>query len=160
MKGEGMSRLKRFVPWAFFSLILAMSGCGTTGPQRIHLDRFSKAYPGMTVANFSMEDVDSFVRYYVTERGYEIKFAESSDSRVQQELAGDDSSLLWIAEKPGSPAIIFISSNDRLTVSLMQVPDTLFSRELRETTNVLYAILKDKFGEANVHLGATGTSPR
>lgn len=160
MKGEGMARQKVLVPWIFLYLTLFMSGCGTTGPQRIHLDRYSHAYRGMNVANFSMEDVDSFIRYYATQRGYEIKFADSSDSRVQQELAGNDSSLLWIAEKPGSPAIVFVSSDDLLTVSFLQVPGSVFSSETREFTNVLYAILKDKFGEENVHLGPAAASPR
>jgi hypothetical protein len=150
-----MGRLGRFITLACLTLALMQAGCAA-GPHRLYLDRYSSRYPGMSVMNFSLEDVESFIRYFATERGYEIKFADSSDPRVQTELAGEDDSLIWIAEKPGSPAIIFISTSSCLTVTFLQPPSkSMFpSREAGESANVLYAILKDKFGQDVVHLGA------
>jgi hypothetical protein len=139
--------------WAFLLFVMAAAGCSATGTQRILLDRYSAAAPGVSVANFSVDEVDSFVRYFASQRGYEIRFADSEDARVQRELPGEDASLLWLAEKPGSPAILFISSNDRLTVSFVQTPGTPLRGESREYSNVLYAILREKFGQECVRMG-------
>lgn len=149
--------MKRLIAWVF--VVLALAGCATVpGPHRVSLDRYSNAYPGMNVENFSQAEVEGFVRYFATQRGYEIKFADGEDARVQKELTGDDPSLLWIAEKPGSPAILLISSNTRLTVSFVQPQGSSYSQAVRDNTGVLYAILKDKFGEGAVHLEAPSTA--
>jgi hypothetical protein len=164
MKGEGMGIfMKRLIPWAILLLVPAWAGCTTTGPQRIYLDRYSNAYPGVTVANFSMGEVESFVRYFATEKGYEIKFADSTEDKTQGEVAGDDSSLLWMAEKQGSPTILFISSNLRLIVSFVKPAGSEgspFSKdETKDYARLLYTILKGKFGEANVHLVSPAATP-
>ena len=54
------SRPSRLLPWAV--LLLALAGCAAAGPSRIWLDRYSTAYPGLTVANFSQEEAEAFVR--------------------------------------------------------------------------------------------------
>jgi hypothetical protein len=154
LKGEVMRSLKRVVPLVLILLALLLAGCGAAGPHRIYLDRYSTAYRGMSVTNFSQEDVEALVRYFATQRGYQIKFANGADVLVQQELA-DDSSLLWVAEKPGSPAILFMSSNSRLTVSFVGIRTALFQGDDNEYPNVLFAILRDKFGGENVHLEST-----
>jgi hypothetical protein len=155
-----MRRMKRIAAWIFLVLALVLTGCATaTGPHRIALDRFSNRYPGMTVENFSQEEVEGYVRYFATQRGYEIKFADSDDRSVQQELTGDDPSLLWIAEKSGAPAILLISSSPRLTVSFVQPQGAPYAKAVRDNTEVLYAILKDKFGEGTVHLEAPAPVP-
>lgn len=150
------SRPSRLLPWAV--LLLALAGCAAAGPSRISLDRYSTAYPGLTVANFSQEEAEAFVRYFATEKGYEIKFADSDDARVRSELDRGDSSLLWIAEKPGSPAILLVSADDRLTVTFLPDPGIPRRAVTGEDAAVLYNILKGRFGAESVHLGDTGGS--
>lgn len=146
--------MSRFIPGAV--LLLALAACAVAGPSRVHLDRYSAAYPGMSVANFSQEEAEAFVRYFATERAYEIKFADSDDPRVRSELDGRDASLLWIAEKPGSPAILLISSDSRLTVTFLPVPGIFRQAGAVEGAAVLYHILSGKFGAECVHPGGTG----
>ena len=152
----GSSRPSRLIPWAV--LLLALAGCAPAGPSRICLDRYSTAYPGLTVANFSQEEAEAFVRYFATEKGYEIKFADSDDARVRSELDRSDSSLIWIAEKPGSPAILLVSADEGLTVTFLPVPGLPRQAVTGEGATVLYNILKGKFGPESVHLGETGAN--
>jgi hypothetical protein len=152
--------MKRIAAWMFLVIALALAGCATApGPHRISLDRFSNKYPGLNVENFSQDEVEGYVRFFATQRGYEIKFADDEDASVQRELIGDDPSLLWVAEKPGSPAILLISSVPRLTVSFVQPQGDPYAKAIRENTAVLYAILKDRFGEGTVHLEAPAPVP-
>jgi hypothetical protein len=133
-------------------LIILVFGCSTVHKSRIYLNTWGKAPDGMVVANFSVDEVDSFVRTFAIQKGYEIKFADSSNALTQEETGDDESSLLWIAEKPGEPAILFISTGKELIVTLIQTSGLSRSAYLKEYTNVIYRMLEDKFGEENVRM--------
>ncbi len=132
-------------------LLAVLAGCDTVHKSRIQLDSTS-VMRGMTVSNFSMEEVDSFLRYFIEQKGYEIKFSEGEDAMVASELMDEGSSLIWIAEKQGSPAILFISTDTSLIVSFVQTAGPLGGSEFREYVNVLHALLAHKFGKENMHL--------
>ncbi len=132
--------------------VLVLSGCETVHKAKIQMDLTSQMPGGLVVTNFSMEEVDTFVRYFIEQKGYEIKFADSSDKVIQEELADEDSSLLWLAQKPGEPTILYITTSKSLIVTFVKVSGLLPPSDLSDYSNILYRILKEKFGEENVHL--------
>ena len=151
---EGMKRPCRVAVQAFWIVVLvfSVSGCSTFHKSRIVLDSWGRMPDGTVVLNFSVDEVDSFVRSFALQKGYEIKFADASYDRAQEETAGGDASLIWIAERPGEPAILFISRSRELNVALTEMAGLSRSPLLKEYTNVVYKMLADKFGEENVHL--------
>jgi hypothetical protein len=150
---EGMKRSNRVPGQAFLGMVLvfAMCGCGTVHRSRIVLDSWGRIPDGTVVSNFSVDEVDSFVRSFALQRGYDVKFADSSHAWAE-EAEGDDASLLWMAEKPGDPVILFISTDKELVVTLIGTAGLTRSPLIKEYTNVIYRMLADKFGEENVHL--------
>ncbi len=121
-----------------------------TRRSRIYLDSSYTTSDGMVISNFSTDEVDAYIRSFVLQKGYEISFADSSQSWIQQELP-DDSSLIWLAEKPDEPAILFLAAERRLIVSFVR-KGPLPSSRLKDYVNVLYRILAAKFGDQNVHM--------
>lgn len=149
-----MGRSSRIFSQAFFPviLILFVAGCSLVNRSRIVLDFMGTREDGTAVANFTVDEVDSFVRSFALQKGYEIKFADASDVWAQEETGDGESSLLWIAEKPDGPIMLFISSDKALTVTLIQASGPSWSPVMKEYTNVIYRMLADKFGEENVHM--------
>lgn len=138
-------------------LPLFQAGCSTVFRSRVILDAYSTR-DGMRVRNFSNDEADSFVRFFVLERGYEIRFAGSSDALVQGELTDDDSSLLWMAEKPDEPTVLFFSSETALTVSFVDSSFGYPPRRITHRAEVLSRILGAKYGRENVRTAGPWTS--
>lgn len=146
--------MSRFLGQALLSvvLVLVMAGCSTVHKSRIVLDSWGRASDGMIVSNFPVGEVDSFVRSFALQKGYEVKFTDSSYAWIQEEIGDDGTSLLWIAEKQGDPVILFISTGEELVVALIETARLFRSPLLKEYTNVIYRMLGDKFGEEYVHM--------
>jgi len=149
-----MKSIQRFLGQTVFSVVLAltMAGCSAVHTSRIVLDSWGRMPDGTVVANFSVDEVDSFVRSFARQKGYEVKFADESYAWTRDEAGDDDASLLWIAEKKDEPVILFISTDKELIVTVVETLGVLRSPLFREYTNVIYRMLADKFGEENVHL--------
>lgn len=140
---------RRFFP-IFILILLSFQACSTTQRARIYLDTSNTTSGGMVISNFSTDEVDAYIQSFILQKGYEIAFADSSQSWIQQEL-GEGSSLIWLAEKPGEPAILFLSAEKILIVSFVQ-NGLLPSTRLKDYVNILYRILAAKFGDQNVHM--------
>ncbi len=138
--------------WSFFILVLiCTAGCSMTRRSWIILDASHTTPGGMVILNFSNDEVDEYIRAFVLQKGYEIAFAEGSKDWADEELPDDCSSLIWLAEKPGKPTILFSSGEGKLIVSFLQ--KGLFpSAELKDSVNVLYRVLAAKFGGQNVRM--------
>lgn len=149
-----MKRLHWFLGRAVLIVILALTtaGCSAVHTSRIVLDSWGRMPDGTAVWNFTVDEVDSFVRSFALQKGYEVKFADGSYVWAGEETAGNDSSLLWIAEKKDEPVILFISTEDELIVTVIETLGLFRSPLFREYTNVIYRMLADKFGEEYVHL--------
>ena len=86
------------------------------------------------------------------EKGYTIKDQVTNDLFLNQKLNREIFDVVWRADKPYNPTVIFAHSNDRVTVRLSELSGPMRHLPLHNLENELYSALAKSCGQENVHL--------
>ncbi len=127
-------------------------GCDTVYRSRI--DVTCCAMPDSEVAVVVTKDSPESraVRCLLLDRGYAIRDQVANNPFVNQEMHGEVFSILWAADKPYNPTVIFGQSGRRLTVRLFRLSGPTRPSSIRELTKDLHAVLVTLCSAEGVHV--------
>lgn len=127
-------------------MLLPLIGCDVLYRSRIDISTCQNLSSSTAFAHSGV------ARSLLNEKGYTIRDQVTNDPFVIQELHGESFDVVWRADKPYQPTVIFARSNEHASVRLSELSGPLRPLPLSALENELYSVLASTCGQNNIQL--------